>query len=93
MWLAYPHARRETFLELSFLGIPALLGLIGWVMVPRFAGPWQTDPTTFQQIPATRVPTAAKAIAHRANVLMFRFICYASMHIEQWLGSADPAVM
>ncbi len=56
MWLAYPHARRETIRELSFLGVPALLALAGWIIVPKLAGPWQTDPTTFQQIPAHLVP-------------------------------------
>ncbi len=56
MWLAYPHARRETIRELAFLGMPALLGLGGWMLATRLAGPWTTDPTTFQQVPAHAVP-------------------------------------
>lgn len=56
VWLAYPHARRETVLELAFLGMPALLALAGWVLAPRLAGPWSVDPTTFQHMPTVFAP-------------------------------------
>ncbi len=43
MWLAYPHARRETLRELSFLGMPALLGFVGWTVVGGALGGQSTE--------------------------------------------------
>ncbi len=43
MWLAYPHARRETLRELAFLGLPALLGLAGWVLIPNLIAGQPTE--------------------------------------------------
>jgi leader peptidase (prepilin peptidase)/N-methyltransferase len=33
MWIQYPHARREMLKETAFLGAPALLGMLGWLLL------------------------------------------------------------
>ena len=46
LWIQYPHARREMFVESAFVA-PIVLGMIGggWLtrtLVSHFAGPWQS---------------------------------------------------
>ncbi|MEO1511086.1 MAG: A24 family peptidase, partial [Planctomycetota bacterium] len=42
MWIRYPHARREMLKEVAFLGAPAVLGTVGWVLAGQLGGPaWE----------------------------------------------------
>ncbi|MEN0021519.1 MAG: A24 family peptidase [Planctomycetota bacterium] len=44
MWLMYPHARRESFKEIMFIG-PALgLAVVGAWLFGMIGGPWRVDP-------------------------------------------------
>ncbi len=56
MWIQYPHARREMLRELLFLAPVIGLGLIGYYLAVRFAGPWTLNPATQVFQPSTLVP-------------------------------------
>lgn len=45
LWIQYPHARREMFRELLFLGPAIALGLLGGLIATRLSGPWELDPS------------------------------------------------
>lgn len=49
LWIQYPHARKEMFVESAFIAPIVLLAIAGaWVapwLVRVFAGPWRPDPT------------------------------------------------
>jgi leader peptidase (prepilin peptidase) / N-methyltransferase len=55
LWIQYPHARREMFKELAFLGPAAVLGLGGWYFARWAAGvrfdPWLGAETASLQAP------------------------------------------
>jgi leader peptidase (prepilin peptidase)/N-methyltransferase len=56
VWVQYPHARREMVRETAFLGPCVLLGLVGWWLSVRLAGPWSANPVTGMLEPSVRVP-------------------------------------
>lgn len=56
LWTQYPHARREMFRELIFLGPCIGLAFLGSALAIRWAAPWTPDPLTGGSTPAVAVP-------------------------------------
>lgn len=56
LWLEYPHARREMFRELLFVGPAIVLALLGASIAWNLGGPWTTDPVGFTPVPTDIVP-------------------------------------
>lgn len=47
-WIAYPHARREMFRELLFVGFPLAFAIAGFAIAHKLAGPWVFNPSTLR---------------------------------------------
>jgi leader peptidase (prepilin peptidase) / N-methyltransferase len=62
LWIQYPHARREMFKELAFLGPAALLGLAGWYIAIWAAGV-QTDPWSGEMTASIQAPLWLSVLA------------------------------
>jgi leader peptidase (prepilin peptidase) / N-methyltransferase len=63
MWVQYPHARREMFRELIFLGPIIGLGLMGWAVGVWFAGPWTFNMAIGEDVPSRLAPLWLLALA------------------------------
>lgn len=55
-WIAYPHARREMFRELLFVGFPLAFALAGFAIAHNLAGPWVYDANTLSMVSGATVP-------------------------------------
>jgi len=56
LWIEYPHARREMLREVLFLALPFALGVLGWVVAERLAGPWHFNPLTGTYVATVQAP-------------------------------------
>ncbi len=63
MWTQYPHARREMFRELLFLGPIIACALAGARLGPEIAGPWTHNPVTLQLQPFHPAPLWLSVLA------------------------------
>lgn len=63
MWTQYPHARREMFRELLFLGPIIALALAGARLGPEIAGPWTFNAATGTIDPAVNAPLWLSVLA------------------------------
>jgi leader peptidase (prepilin peptidase)/N-methyltransferase len=56
MWTQYPHARRETVLEMAFLAPPAILAYAGSGLATWLTGPHSFDPVSERVVAAVPAP-------------------------------------